>query len=171
MKKWYDDHLVQFARPQVKASHILVRDEAVAKEVATQIAGGGDFAALAKTHSVDPGSKDDGGSLGWFSKKDMVEPFASTAFELEAGKVSEVVQTRFGFHIIKVEDKRDQTPLEEVREQIEGQMGQTLVTEYIEEIKGSATITKAGAAAEATTKAGATAEATTTAPAEGGAKK
>ena len=92
---------------------------------------------------MDPGSKDDGGSLGWFKKADMVGPFAEAAFVADKGAVTEPVQTRFGFHIIKVEDKRDEIPLDEVREQIEGALGNELAQAYLEELKGAATIVEA----------------------------
>ena len=140
---YYTDHKVQFARPQVKASHILVKDEALIKEIKTKLDAGGDFSALAKAHSMDPGSKDDGGSLGWFKKADMVGPFAEAAFVADKGTVTEPVKTRFGFHIIKVEDKRDEIPLDEVREQIEGALGNELAQAYLEELKSSATIVEA----------------------------
>jgi peptidyl-prolyl cis-trans isomerase C len=140
---YYTDHKVQFARPQVKASHILVKEETLVKEIKAKLEAGGDFSALAKEHSMDPGSKDDGGSLGWFKKADMVGPFADAAFVAEKGTVTEPVQTRFGFHIIKVEDKRDEIPLEEVREQIEGALGNELAQAYLEELKEGATIVQA----------------------------
>lgn len=140
VKAYYEDRKVQYARPQVKASHILVKDEALIQEIKTKLDGGGDFSELAKAHSMDPGSKDNGGSLGWFKKADMVGPFAEAAFAADKGVVTAPVQTRFGWHIIKVEDKRDEIPLEEVREQIEGAMGQELAEAYIEEIKTGATI-------------------------------
>jgi len=143
---YYTDHKVQFARPQVKASHILVKDEALIKEIKTKLDAGGDFSALAKAHSMDPGSKDDGGSLGWFKKADMVGPFAEAAFVADKGTVTEPVKTRFGFHIIKVEDKRDEIPLDEVREQIEGALGNELAQAYLEELKSSATIVEAAKA-------------------------
>ena len=158
VKTYYDDHKVQYARPQVKASHILVKDEALVKEIKGKLDGGEDFSTLAKAHSMDPGSKDNGGSLGWFKKADMVGPFADAAFASEKGTVTEPVQTRFGWHIIKVEDKRDEIPLDEVREQIEGALGQELAEAYIEEIKKGATIVdnkKPAAAAAATAPEGA----------------
>ncbi|MGB0639939.1 MAG: peptidylprolyl isomerase [Myxococcota bacterium] len=148
VKKHYDDRLAQYGRAQVKASHILVKDEAVIKEVKAKLDAGGDFAALAKEFSVDPGSKGDGGSLGWFSKKDMVGPFAEAAFNAEKGTVTDPVETRFGFHIIKIEDKRDKIPLADVREEIEGQLAQGLVQTYLDELKASATIVDKKAGAE-----------------------
>ena len=113
------------------------------KEIKGKLDGGEDFTALAEAHSMDPGSKTNGGSLGWFKKSDMVGPFADAAFAADKGTVTDPVQTRFGWHIIKVEDKRDEIPLEEVREQIEGALGQELAEAYIEEIKGGATIVEA----------------------------
>mgnify|MGYP002878431717 CR=1 FL=1 len=158
VKGYYDDHKVQYARPQVKASHILVKDEALVKEIKGKLTGGGDFTELAKAHSMDPGSKTNGGSLGWFKKSDMVGPFADAAFAADKGAVTDPVQTRFGWHIIKVEDKRDEIPLEEVREQIEGALGQELAEAYIEEIKGGATIVEAKKADAAAPAAPAAAE-------------
>ena len=144
VKAYYDDHKVQFARPQVNASHILVKDEALVKEISEKIKAGGDFGALAKEHSMDPGSKVKGGSLGWFKKTDMVGPFAEAAFAADKGTVTDPVQTRFGWHIIKVDDKRDEIPLEEVRDQIEQSMSQELLQTYVDEIKAAAKIVEAG---------------------------
>jgi len=153
VQTYYDDHKVQFAKAQVKASHILVKDEALITEIKAKLDAGGDFAALAKEHSADPGSKNDGGSLGWFKQADMVGPFADAAFAAEKGTITEPVKTRFGFHIIKVEDKRDSVPLEEVRDQIENQLGNELAQAYLEELKSGATIEKADAPADAPEKA------------------
>ena len=144
VKDYYEEHKVQFARPQVNASHILVKEEAKIKEVAEKIKAGGDFAALAAEYSVDPGSKANGGSLGWFKKTDMVGPFAEAAFAADKGSITDPVETRFGWHIIKVDDKRDETPLEEVRDQIEQTMSQSLIPTYIDEVKAGAKIVEAG---------------------------
>ena len=148
VQKHYDDRLAQYGRAQVKASHILVKDEDTIKEVKEKIDKGGDFAALAKEYSLDPGSKGDGGSLGWFSKKDMVGPFGEAAFGSEKGTITDPIKTRFGFHIIKVEDTRDKIPLEDVREEIEGQLAQGLVQAYLEELKAGANIVDSTAGAE-----------------------
>lgn len=122
VKKWYEEKKVQYEKPQVKASHILVKEESKAKELLAQVNGGGDFAAMAKEHSVDPGSGKKGGDLGWFDKGKMVESFAEAAFAAEKGQIVGPVESRFGFHIIKVEDKRDKTPLDEVRPKAEEQL-------------------------------------------------
>lgn len=75
-------------------------------EIAAKIAKGGDFAALARAESDDPGSKDKGGDLGWFDPKDMVPEFAAAASKLEPGKISEPVRSQFGWHIIQIQDRK-----------------------------------------------------------------
>ena len=110
-KKIYDDQ-VKLLKPEeeVQARHILVETEEKAKEIAGKLKSGGDFAALAKENSKDPGSKDNGGDLGYFTRGQMVPQFEEAAFKLEKGAVSDPVQTQFGFHVIKVEDKRAKAP-------------------------------------------------------------
>jgi len=105
---------------EVKARHILVPTEEIARDLKEQIIRGADFSELAKKHSIDPGTKDKGGMLGYFSRGQMVPAFENAAFGLDKGEVSDPVQSRFGWHLIKVEDKR-QKPIpkfEEVKEQI-----------------------------------------------------
>jgi peptidyl-prolyl cis-trans isomerase C len=106
-KKFYDQQ-VGSAKPQeeVHARHILVDSEALAKELSEKVAKGGDFVALAKEHSKDPGSKDSGGDLGYFGRGQMVPVFEETAFKLAKGEVSPPVKSQFGWHIVKVEDRR-----------------------------------------------------------------
>ena len=118
---------------RVRASHILIRtpenvDEktkeaarAKAAGVLGQVKAGQDFAALAKQHSQDPGSAANGGDLGYFMQGQMVGAFERAAFSLKPGEVSDLVETPFGFHIIKVADKQAErtVPLDEVRPQIE----------------------------------------------------
>ena len=88
----------------VRASHILVKTEEEAKNLATQISSEDDFARLAAEHSLCP-SGANGGDLGFFGRGMMVKPFEDAAFSLETGKVSEPVQTQFGWHLIIVTDK------------------------------------------------------------------
>ena len=95
---------------EVRASHILVASEDEAKAIFEQIAHDGDFAELAKKHSTDPGSKESGGDLGYFSRGRMVPVFEKTAFETPVGEVALPVKSRFGWHVIKVTDKRDRKP-------------------------------------------------------------
>lgn len=92
---------------QVKASHILVEDEAVAKEVKQKLTDGADFAELAKEYSTDEGSKENGGELGFFPKGTMVAEFEDVAFSLPINEISDPVKSEYGYHIIKVEEKKE----------------------------------------------------------------
>jgi len=117
----------------VRASHILIsvpkgadaaakaQARSKAEQVLKEVKGGGDFAALAKQHSADPGSAAKGGDLGFFQQGQMVGPFNDAAFSLAPGAISDLVETDFGFHIIKVAEKKEgrTIPLEEVRPQVE----------------------------------------------------
>ena len=105
--KVYDDAVKQMGNEQeVRARHILVPTEDEAKAILAEIKKGTDFAELAKQKSKDPGAAAEGGDLGYFTKEQMVPEFAEAAFKLDKGQVSEPVKTQFGWHIIKVEDKR-----------------------------------------------------------------
>ena len=90
---------------QVHARHILVADEATAKEVLVKLAANQPFEELAKTYSIDTGTKDQGGDLGWFPRGAMVQEFEEAAFALQPGQTSGVVQTVYGYHIIRVDEK------------------------------------------------------------------
>jgi foldase protein PrsA len=92
---------------QVKASHILVEDEAVAKEIKQKLADGTDFAELAKEYSTDEGSKESGGELGFFPRGTMVTEFEDVAFALPVNQISEPVKSEYGYHIIMVEEKKE----------------------------------------------------------------
>ena len=92
---------------QVKARHILVETEEKANEVKEKLLADGDFAELAKEYSTDEGSKELGGDLGYFGRGEMVSDFEEAAFNLEIGAISEPVETVHGYHIIKVEDKKE----------------------------------------------------------------
>lgn len=105
---------------QVKASHILVEKEEEAKEVEEKISAGKDFAELAKEHSIDEGTKEQGGELGYFGKGQMVKEFEDSVFALEVGEISKPVKSKFGYHIIKLEDKKEakEATLEGSKEEI-----------------------------------------------------
>lgn len=124
-RKFYDEQVGQI-KPQeeVKARHILVEGQEKAKELFEKIAHGGDFAKLAKEFSKDPGTKDEGGDLGFFSRGQMVPQFEDAAFKLKAGEVSQPIETQFGWHIIKVDERREKKPptFEEVKDRIVGSM-------------------------------------------------
>lgn len=141
IKKYYDEHLVQFARPQVRARHILVKEKAEADAILAEVKGGGDFAKIATEKSTDKGSGKDGGELGWFEKGKMVPEFAEAAFAANAGDIVGPVQTKYGFHIINVEEKRETVPLEEAKDSIKSKLRNDIVQAYIDELKKAATIT------------------------------
>ncbi|HUN45552.1 MAG TPA: peptidylprolyl isomerase [Stellaceae bacterium] len=133
----------QKPQEQVNARHILVKTEDEAKAVIAELKKGGDFAALAKQKSSDPGSKDNGGDLGWFGKDEMVPEFADAAFKLQKGQYTDTpVKTQFGYHIIKVEDRRTAPPptLEEARPQLVAQLQRELYEAKIKELRSGAKI-------------------------------
>ncbi len=120
-RKLYDDTAKSVAPEQeVRARHILVANEDDAKKAAARVKGGEDFAKVAGELSTDPGSKTDGGDLGFFTKDRMVEPFAEAAFKMEPGQVSDPVQSQFGWHVIRVEEKRAKPvpSFEEMKDQV-----------------------------------------------------
>ncbi len=109
------------AQEEVRARHILVEEEEEANAVLERLEAGEEFADVASDVSQDPGSARNGGDLGFFTADRMVAPFAEAAFALEPGEVSDPVETQFGWHIIKTEERRE-APLpqfEDMREQIE----------------------------------------------------
>ena len=161
VKKFYEENKERFVTPeQVKASHLLIRypegakpeDESYkqaktkAGELQKKAKAGDDFAKLCQENSEDPGSKEDGGDLGFFTKDRMVEPFAKAAFALKVNEVSDVVETKFGFHVIKLFEHKDAVPhpFEEVKEDIaaylNGQAIDKAVEKKIEELKTVAKI-------------------------------
>ena len=117
------DTSVKLMKPEeeVHARHILVESEGEAKKIAERIKGGEDFAKVAAETSKDPGSKTEGGDLGWFTKERMVPDFATAAFAMKPGQVSDPIKTQFGWHVIKVEEKRTkpQPTFDELKEQID----------------------------------------------------
>ncbi|MEW6227788.1 MAG: peptidyl-prolyl cis-trans isomerase [Bacillota bacterium] len=122
LKKYYEEHKDDFKElEQVRARHILVKDEKAAKDIEKELAAGADFAELAKAKSEDPGSKDKGGDLGYFGKGVMDPAFEKAAFSLKIGETSAPVKSSFGYHIIRVEDRKpERTPaFEEVRKDVE----------------------------------------------------
>ncbi|OLR26494.1 peptidylprolyl isomerase [Bacillus cereus] len=105
-------------KPEIRASHILVADEKTAKEVEEKIKQGEDFATLAKQYSTDTGSKEKGGDLGVFGPGIMQKEFEDAAYKLQVGEVSEPVKTTFGYHIIKLTEKKELKPYEQEKENI-----------------------------------------------------
>ena len=119
--KLYDDTIKALPpEEEVHARHILVETEDQAKEVVKRLVKGEDFAKLSAELSKDPGSGKQGGDLGWFTRERMVPEFADVAFKTATGQISAPVKTQFGWHVLKVEEKRLHQPpkLEDVKDQI-----------------------------------------------------
>ncbi len=147
MKKVYADAIKDVGDEQeVSARHILVESEDDAKTISADLKKGGDFAAIAKEKSKDPGSKDTGGDLGFFTKDQMVPEFAEAAFKLDKGQISDPVKSQFGWHIIRVDDKRAKQPpaFEQVKEQIENFVQRKAQADLIQKLRADAKIEKIG---------------------------
>jgi len=142
MKKVYDDAAKQITGEQeVHARHILVPTEDEAKAIKAELDKGADFAKLAKEKSKDPGASD-GGDLGFFTKEQMVPEFSAVAFSLEPGKISDPVKTQFGWHIIKVEEKRNRKAPDfaQVKPQIEQYVTRKAQSEYVAKLRETAKV-------------------------------
>jgi peptidyl-prolyl cis-trans isomerase C len=142
MHKVYDDAIKQMTGEQeVHARHILVPTEDEAKAIEAELKKGADFATLAKEKSKDPGAAE-GGDLGYFTKDQMVPEFSDVAFKLDKGQISDPVHTQFGWHIIKVEDKRTKpTPtFDEVKSQLENYVTHRAQAELVGKLRSAANI-------------------------------
>src|SRR6266850_4084228 len=142
MKKVYEEAAKQISGEQeVHARHILVETEDQAKKIADELKKGADFAELAKKESKDPGAAD-GGDLGFFTKDQMVPEFSTAAFALEPGKISDPVKTQFGWHIIKVEEKRKRKApdFEQVKSQIETYVARKAQADYVGKLREAAKV-------------------------------
>lgn len=140
-KKIYDEKIGSLKPEQeVHARHILVATEAEAKEVAERLKKGEDFATVAKEKSKDTNAE--GGDLGFFARGQMLKPFEDAAFALDVGKISDPVQTQFGWHIIKVEEKRDQPAptFDQVKEAILSQLVQQKAQDVVTGLRDAAKI-------------------------------
>ena len=159
MKKYYEDHKKDYYKDEVKASHILVstqdkngkplsdekKKEAKkkAEEVYKKVKSGDDFAKLAKEYSDDKSSAVNGGDLGFFSKGKMVPEFEKAAFALDKGQISDIVESQFGYHIIKVTDKKyKEYTFDEVNNNIKQNLLYKKYTEKVNELVKKAKIEK-----------------------------
>ena len=175
MKKYYEENKATYdTEEQVRASHILVKTEAEAQEILKQLKGGADFAALAKEKSADTGSKDNGGDLDFFKKADMDPSFAEAAFKLKVGETSGAVKSQYGYHIIKVTDRKEahtstyEEKKDEVKKTLVSQKVSEMSTKWLEDTTAKAKITNTLTKEDAATDAPATgdAPAATEAPAK-----
>ncbi|MGE0565411.1 MAG: peptidylprolyl isomerase [Pseudolabrys sp.] len=162
MRKVYDDAVKQIPEEQeVRARHILIRadakDEKAVKDAEAKIKAiiarlnkGEDFAKLAGELTEDPSGKANGGDLGYFTKDQMVPEFSTAAFELDAGKISGPIKTQFGWHVLKVEDKRKKPApaFEEVKSQIETFVVRKAQAELVQKLRAEAKIERLDKKAE-----------------------
>ncbi|HLC56399.1 MAG TPA: peptidylprolyl isomerase [Candidatus Nanoarchaeia archaeon] len=140
-KKFFDENKADLEeKEQIKASHILVKTEEEATDIEKQLKEGKQFTELANQYSIDPGSNKTGGELGFFPKGVMVKEFEDAAFKLNINEVSNPVQTQFGYHIIKVTDKKPakEANYDELKDKIKDYLKQQRLTEesktYVEDL-------------------------------------
>lgn len=144
VQKAYDAAYAEFApATEYHASHILVDDEAKARDLRARIEGGADFATLAQENSTD-GSAQGGGDLGWFGLGMMVPPFEAAVVAAEVGKVAGPVQTEFGWHLILVTETRntEKPALDAVRAELEAEVQKAAVVAALDAMVTGATVTK-----------------------------
>ncbi|HKV17093.1 MAG TPA: peptidylprolyl isomerase [Reyranella sp.] len=146
MKQAYEEKVKNMpAEDEVHARHILVATEPEAKAIIADLKKGAAFDKLAKEKSTDKASGAEGGDLGWFKKTDMVKEFADAAFALKKGELSQTpVKTQFGYHVIKVEDRRKAPPpsFEELSGQIHQDLARETVTAMLNKLRADAKIEK-----------------------------
>jgi peptidyl-prolyl cis-trans isomerase C len=148
LKKRYEAEVTKVPpTEELRASHILVKTEAEAKDIIKQLQGGADFAKLAKDKSTDTGSGAAGGDLGYFAEGDMVPEFYAAAAKLKKGEYSkDPVKSQYGWHVILLTDKRTKEPpkFEEVKDQIKDEITQELVAAWLADLHKAAKIQKFG---------------------------
>ena len=142
VQQYYEETVVaQGGEVEIRARHILVDTEAEAADLVAQLEEGADFEQLARDNSTGP-SAPAGGDLGYFDRSRMVPEFGDAAFALDVGEVSSPVQTQFGWHVIKVEDRRESPPLplEAVSEELRRQLFSVRVSEILNTAREGAVI-------------------------------
>jgi peptidyl-prolyl cis-trans isomerase C len=142
LKQDYETMKARVGNKEYKLSHILVETEEDAKKVVAELKKGAKFAKVAKTKSKDPGSADKGGDLGFAVPSNFVQPFAEAVTKLAKGKISDPVQTQFGWHVIKLEDTRElKVPtFEEMKPNLEKRKQQESIQKAVAELRGKAKI-------------------------------
>ncbi|MFM9836474.1 MAG: peptidylprolyl isomerase [Methylophilaceae bacterium] len=146
-KAAYEDYKKELGDKEYNAKHILVKTEAEAKDIIAQLGKGGDFAKIAKEKSLDPGSKDKGGDLGWFAPAGMVKPFSDAVVGLKKNAVTDTpVQTQFGWHVIKLVDSRaaQVPPYDKVKDGLERNLQQRKLEKMMLGLKDKAKIEVTG---------------------------
>lgn len=140
------NHALLDQQKQVRARHILVSTQATANMIEAKLKSGGDFAALAKQYSSDPGTKDKGGELGFFAQGAMVKEFSDAAFSMKPGQISAPVHSPYGWHIIQVEEIKPAmiatlaNSSDKIRQQLDSAQEQTLVPTFMDGLVAKANI-------------------------------
>jgi peptidyl-prolyl cis-trans isomerase C len=147
LQKAYDERFKD-AKPQTEynAAHILVATEEEATKLKADLAGGADFAELAKANSTDTGSGANGGDLGWFGLGAMVKPFEDAVVAAKIGEVAGPVKTDFGYHLILVKETRiaEKPTLDQLRDELASEVENAAINAKIEELTKGATVTREG---------------------------
>jgi len=137
IEKFFEKNKLRYSQDEVRASHVLVKTEAEAKEVYGKAKAGEDFEVLAKKYSVDPSAAQNMGDLGFFTRSRMVPAFADAAFSMKAGEISQPVKTPFGYHVIKVVEKKagKEVKFSDVKDQVRSDFQNESVGELIADLK------------------------------------
>lgn len=146
-KEAYEEYKKELGDKEFNARHILVKTDTEAKAIIADLKKGSDFAKLAKDKSMDPGSKEKGGDLGWFSPAGMVKPFADALTGMKKGEVTqEPVQSQFGWHVIKLVDTRalQAPPYDKVKDGIERTIQQRKLEKFMLSLKEKSKIDVSG---------------------------
>ncbi len=143
VRAFFDKNKTRYSQDEVKASHVLLKTEAEAKEVYTKAKAGEDFEVLAKKYSKDPSVAQNMGDLGFFTRSRMVPQFADAAFSMKPGEISQPVKSPFGFHVIKVVEKKagKAVKYDEVKEQVRGDLQNESINELIASLKKANKVT------------------------------
>lgn len=137
---YYDEHIEEYKKEQIRCLHIQIKDEETARTARKRAMDGEDFGALAKELSEDRRSKINGGDLGWFGRGRMTPEFEEVAFALEPDEISELVKSRFGWHVIKKQEARTEIPFEEVQKRITRKIERESITNYMDEKKAAISV-------------------------------
>lgn len=139
VKAFFEKNKQRYSQDEVHAQHVLLKDEAEAKEVYQKAKAGEDFETLAKKYSKDPSAQTNGGDLGFFTRTRMVPQFADKAFSMQKGEISEPVKSPFGWHVIKVIDKRPGKPVkfDDIKDQVRQDFQNESINDLIASLKKS----------------------------------
>lgn len=143
VKAFFEKNKMRYSQDEVRASHVLLKTEAEAKEVYTKAKAGEDFEVLAKKFSKDPSAAQNMGDLGFFTRSRMVPQFADAAFSMKPGEISQPVKSPFGYHVIKLVEKREgkAVKFDEVKDQVRGDLQNESINDLIASLKKSNKVT------------------------------